>query len=155
MKGFFRSPYKSVLNKYFDAMEDCNAKKYISVTMTDFQKEYAEDHLSDDYDSLEERYEDVLDRMKDAAEDEYGDKVRYSYTVKKAKSLSDSKLKDWRDKYLDRYDDLDKSDVKVTKGYEVKCKVTVKGKDDDDSRTVTYTILKVNGDWVIADQDYD
>lgn len=146
-------PYKKVLNKYFDSMEDVNAKKYISVMYTDFEKEDAEDNLPDKYDSLEERIEDRLDNIKDEAEDEYGDKVRYSYKVKKVKKLKDSKLKDYKKDYKETYD-LDSDEVKVTKGYEVKCKVTVKGKDDKDTNTITYTILKVNGDWVIADIEY-
>lgn len=146
----FGSPYKKALNNFFDAMEDCNGKKYISATMCDFMKEDAEDDLDDDYDSLEEYWDEKLEKWKDDAEEEYGDNLKYSYKVKKAKKLSDSKLKSAQKSYKKRYD-LDSDEVKVTKGYEVKCKVTVKGSDDDDTNTVTYYVLKVNGDWIVED----
>lgn len=147
----FGKPYKKALNKYFDAMEDCNGKKYVAVTMADFMKEEAEDDLPDDYDSLEEYWKDELEETKEYWEDdkELGDNLKYSYKIKKVKKIKDSKLKDAQ-KYWKKTYDLDSDDVKVTKGYEVKCKVTIKGKDDDESDTDTYYVLKVNGDWIVS-----
>ncbi|MBR1763975.1 MAG: zinc ribbon domain-containing protein [Ruminococcus sp.] len=147
----FGKPYKKALNKYFDAMEDCNGKKYISVTMADFMKEKAEDDLDDEYDSLEEEYDAYLEDIKEAAEDDddIGDNPKYSYKIKKVKKVKDSKLKSAQKYYKKRYD-LDSDEVKVTKGYEVKCKVTIKGDEGDDSETTTYYVLKVNGDWIVS-----
>ena len=72
---------------------------------------------------------------------------KLSYSVEKKTKLSDSKLKDIRKDLEDNYD----ADVKVTKGYKVKVEMTIKGDDDDDEDTTTFTVAKVDGDWVLVD----
>ena len=67
--------------------------------------------------------------------------------MKKKTKLSDGKLKDIRKDLEDKYD----ADVEVTKGYKVKVEMKIKGDDDEDENKTTFTVAKVDGDWVIVD----
>ena len=148
----FGSPYKKALNKYFDAMEDCNGKKYISATMCDFMKDAAEDDL-DDYDSLEESYDDYLEEIRDANEEEYGENIKISYKVNEKEELDEDDIESYTSK-LENYTDDKETEIKLTEGYKIKTTFKVKGSEVDsgnDEEKATYIVGKVNGKWVILD----
>ena len=48
--------------------------------------------------------------------------------------------------YEDNYD----SKVKISKGYEVEIKATIKGDDEKETDTTTLSVYKINGDWCIV-----
>lgn len=145
----FGGKYKKPISNMLDGIEKTDAATYMK-SVPKCQLDYIEETYIDDYeqyDSLEEYYEEMLDSSLEYLEEEYGNDVKLSYNVEKKTKLSDSKLKDIRDELEDNYD----ADVKVTKGYKVKVEMTIKGDDDDDEDTTTLTVAKVDGDWVLVD----
>ena len=81
-------------------------------------------------------------------EDTYGDHVKISFKVLDKTKIEKDDLKDVRD---DIEDDYDLDNVKVTDGYEVCVKVTIKGSDEKRTFYRTYDVYKVNGKWSIVD----
>ncbi|WP_164489192.1 zinc ribbon domain-containing protein [Ruminococcus sp. Marseille-P6503] len=145
----FGGKYKKPIANMLDGMEKADAAvfmKSVPKCQLDYLEEtYVEDY--EQYDSVEEYFEESLDTMMEYMEEEYGNDVKLSYSVEKKTKLSDSKLKSIRKDLEDRYD----TDVEVTKGYKVKTEISIKGDDDDDDDTVTFTVAKVDGDWVIVE----
>lgn len=88
------------------------------------------DNLEDEVDYLEDILEDA-DEIEDMADDTDVSKSQFKAVLK-------ANLK-----YVQAYEDL-----KVTAGYEVKGKFIVKaGKDEFDTETVEFRVVKINGDW--------
>ena len=139
--------WQKPIDRRFKAMNKCDGSLYAK-TFADAYNDYVDEHYvsdDDDYDSIEEYYEEQLNDIKDYAEDEYGDNVKYKVKVLKKKELKKSDLKDVEDRYEDYYDES----VDVSKGYKVKLKITVKGKDDDDTDNTWMNVYKIDGKWVL------
>ncbi|MCR5209375.1 MAG: zinc-ribbon domain-containing protein [Lachnospiraceae bacterium] len=84
--------------------------------------------------------------------DDYEDSDYYDDYVEFLEDTYDADLGKNPEKKLceickDHIDGLEKA--KVQDGYEVDLKLTIKGKDDDDTDSHTMTVLKVNGKWFI------
>jgi len=122
------------------ALVDFNAKKVI-----EYLPEYAFE--DEDKDDAEEEFQEILDEAKEELEDEFDD---YKVTIETKKSKEITKKSDKNDIFDSIelfYDDFEEDDVK--KVYEVKIKITLEADDEKESDTVTLTMGKVNGDWVI------
>ena len=103
----------------------------------DVMKEDLEDYITDD----------KLDDMKEDLEDEYGKNIKISYKILDKEKIDKDDLKEVQEDLEDEYEDAKKNKVNVTDGYKLSVKLTIKGKDDKDSDTVTMKIYKIGGKW--------
>ena len=117
--------YKTIPDCILDSdnLEDMNKKEII---------EELDDVLKDDLDSLE---------------DYCGDDVKISYKILDKEKIDKDDLKDIEEELED---DLD-CKVKVSKGYEVTIKTTIKGDDEKKSNSSTINVYKIDGEWVLLD----
>lgn len=104
------------------------------------------DEESDDYEYNKEQYEKVFIKIADALEEEYGDNFKIKYKIVKKEKIKKDDLKQV-EKLCNKL--ADKDDIKVTAGYKVKMKWTIKGKEKTDSETNTMYVYKVDGKWSI------
>lgn len=96
----------------------------------DYLDDYYDDYLEDEVDYLEDILDDA-DEMEDLADEADISKSQFKAVLK-------ANLK-----YIKAYEEL-----KVTAGYEVKGKFVVKsGKDEFDTETIEFRVVKINGDW--------
>ena len=133
---------KEAFEEAYDGIEDEFGKNWkVSVEWKKNKKISDKDikKLQDNYDSLiktlekadlddEDTWEDISDML----DDEYDSELNTAKAAKMGENLL---------KKLDKFE--------ITEGYEVKVKVTIKGKDDDDSTTMEANIVKANGKWFI------
>lgn len=145
--------YKKPIGNFLKAIEEKDPKAYVK-TIPDFEYDYYKKKLkdSDKYDKPEDLFEEQLEKSLEELEDDYGKKIKLSYKVVDKEKLDDDDLKDIKKIFKENYDE---KSVDVSKGYEVDVEVKVKGKDDKDEEDVTFTVVKVNGDWVIYEVDGD
>ncbi len=148
LRAVTAKPYKKVVNKFISAMQHEDGEKMLKL----FPKEFVDkaiENLDDDSDKddLVDEMEDALETVNDSAEEKYGDKIKYK--VEKYKDVE--KLD--KDELEELNDDLEDIGMerKVKKAYKVEVKVQVKGKDDKDSDSITFTIGKVGGKWYMLD----
>jgi hypothetical protein len=140
--------YKDPVDDYIKAITKTDGNA-MSECLPDAVNEYVEDEVMDSkYDSVDEYYEDILEDMLDVYELKYGDNVKMSYKITKKKEIKDSDLEDVEDSINDNYD----ADVKVTKGYKLKVKMTIKGEDDDDDSSDWISVYKIDGKWCFSDR---
>lgn len=127
--------YKKPIKNYFTGLQKCNSKTYIKA-FPEFMK-----------DDLEEKYtNEKLEDMKEDDEDKYGDKVKYSYKIIDKTKLTKDEIKDSKKVLEKLYDD---EKIKLTDGYKVCVKVTVKGSDKKTTSYETFVVYKLNGKWCI------
>lgn len=128
--SIFGNGYKKPIDNYFKGMEKGNAETYLKAfpEFMDMDKNIDEDYM-----------EEMLDNL----EDEYGEKIKVSYKITKKEKIKKDDLENVA-KYIDeKYDE----DVKVSAGYEVKVKATIKGKDDEDTDSQKMYVYKIDGKW--------
>ncbi len=141
-----KKPYEKPIGYLFTAIEKCDGKT-LEKAFPDYMNELAEDNMDDDkYDTVSEYYEDVmLESLHDELEDDYGKNLKISYKFVKSKEMKKADLNDLEDKIENYYDE----NVDVQKGYKVKIKAKIKGKDDDKTDTTWIDVYKVDGKWCI------
>lgn len=128
--SIFGKGWKKPIDNYFKGMEKGKVETYL--------KAYPE--FMDMDENIDEEYmEDMLDEF----EDEYGEKIKISYEVTKKEKIEKDDLKDVQEYIKERYEE----DVKVSKGYELKVKATIKGKDDEDTDSQKMYVYKIDGKW--------
>ena len=128
--SIFGGGYKKPIDNYFKGMQKGNAETYLKAfpEFMDMDKNVDEDYMED---------------MLDSFEDEYGEKIKISYKITKKEKIKKADLEDVQ-KYIEkRYEE----DVKVSAGYEIKVKATIKGKDDEDTDTQKMYVYKIDGKW--------
>lgn len=128
VSGFYKAPLK----KYYKGLNKCDADSY-AAAFPDFMK--IGDSITDSK---------LKDQKKDE-EKEYGDNVKYSYKILKKTKIEKKDLENVQDYIKTRY----KESVKVTKGFKVKVKESIKGKDDYDYATSTKYVYKIDGKWYL------
>lgn len=128
--------YKTPIKNYFNGMEKQNAKTYIKA-FPSFMKEDLEDEYDDD----------AMEKMMSYYEKKYGDHIKISYKVLDKTKLDKDELKDVKEDLEDKYDD---EKIKVTDGYEVCIKATIKGSDEKDIDYTSMKVYKINGKWCIV-----
>lgn len=129
--------YKKPLKSYFNGIQKTNATTYLKAYPS-----FMKDDIEDYYDK------DRLEKMMDSMEDEYGDKIKITYKVVDKIKMDKDELEDVKDDLEDDYED---EKIKVTAGYTVCVKITVKGSDDSETRFTTFDIYKINGKWCMID----
>ena len=125
--------YKKPLDNYFKGIQKTNAKTYLKA-----YPDFAKDKLEDTYDN------DYLEKMVSGFEKKYGDKVKISYKVLDKTKIEKDDLKDVKESLEKKYKD---EKIKVTEGYEVAVKITVKGSDKKDVTYTSFNVYKINGKW--------
>lgn len=125
--------YKAPIKNYFNGMQKQNSKIYVKA-YPDFMK----DKMSDKYD------DDYMEKMMKSYEKKYGDKIKISFKVLDKTKIDKDDLKDVKESLDNKYSD---EKIKVTDGYEVCVKATIKGSDDKDVDYTTMKVYKINGKW--------
>ena len=92
----------------------------------------------------DELIDEKLETMMKAFEKKCGDKIKISYKVLDKTKIEKDELDDVKDDIKDDYED---EKVKVSEGYNVCVKITVKGSDDKKTSYSTFSIYKINGKW--------
>ena len=128
--SIFGKGWKKPIDNYFKGMQKGDLKTY-----TKAYPDFYNDKMDLDDDDMED--------MKDALEDEYGEKIKITYKITKNEKIKKDDLKKVQE-YIEKvYDE----DVKVSAGKELKVKSTFKGKDDSDTDTNKMYVYKINGKW--------
>lgn len=130
--------YKKPIDNFIKGMEKGNAKTMMKAFPA-VMKEDLEDYITDER----------LDDMKESLEDEYGKNIKITYKILDKEKIDKDDLKEVQEDLEDQYPDAKKSKVKVTAGYKLSVKMTIKGKDDKESDTVTMKVYKIGGKWCI------
>ena len=130
--------YKAPIKKYFKGLNKCDADSYVAA-YPDFLKK--SDSIKDST---------LKDRKKNL-EKTYGDNVKYQYKILKKTKIEKKDLEKVQDYVNDKY----KEKVKITKGFKVKTKQTIKGKDDYDYATDDIYVYKIDGKWYVLDIEPD
>ena len=125
--------YKKPVKYYFTGMEKSSSKTYLK-QFPSFMKEDLEDTYDDE----------ALEKMMDSFEKKYGDKIKITYKVLDKTKIEKDDLDDVKDKLENKYDD---EKIKVTDGYEVCVKATIKGSDEKDTSYTSFDVYKINGKW--------
>lgn len=134
----FGSSYKKPIDYMFKGLEKANSKTFIKA----FPK-VMKDNIEDKYD------DDELNDLMETFEKEVGEKVKITYKILDKEKIDKDDLEDVQDSLEDTYDDAKKSEIKVTAGYKVTVKITVKGKDDKESNSTTIYVYKIGGKWCL------
>jgi len=155
--------YGKVASKYYKALDQI----YIIANYDDDEEDY--------WDDVNERYERVYEEF----DRKFGDDWKVTIEIRDAEQFSNSEIKsaqrsyeNWvenkidnvkslKDNYIydvdaDYFKDLKSSlekieDYQVTDGYTLKCKIYIEGEDGDDEEKENFTVIKINGTWVLVD----
>lgn len=122
--------WKKPIDNYFKGMEKANAKTYLKA-FPEFMD--MDDTVDDDY----------MEDMKDSFEEEYGEKIKISYKITKKEKIKKGDLENVKKYIKKKYEE----DVKVSAGYEVKVKATIKGKEGEDTDSQKMYVYKIDGKW--------
>ena len=136
--------YKQPVDNMIKAIETGKGQ-YLYKTMPDFLIEYRYDDekKSEIIDDLDDSLEYVVEML----EDEYGDDIKVSYKIKDKEKIDKDDLEDLEDDIKDTYDEK----VKVSKGYELKIEMKIKGDDDKEKDTTKIKVYKIDGNWCLMD----
>lgn len=112
--------------------------------------EWDKDDLEDVRENIIDSFDERNDDNRDDFEDEYGEDWSIDVEITKTKELKNSDLKDYEE-ILEEYYDIE---VDIEEGYTVKVKITIEGEDGDDKERGEFTVLKINGKWVLTNALY-
>lgn len=144
--GNANTGYKKPIANVFKAIEKTDGKA-LEDALPEYIVDNVDDDLPDDYDKVSEYYEEeILEDVLDSLEDDYGENVKIKFKVIKKKDIKKSDLNDLEDLAEELYDEK----IDVQKGYEVKIKATIKGKEDKDTENMWFNVYKIDGKWCIA-----
>ena len=140
----FSGGYKQPVDNMIKAIETGKGK-YLYKTMPDFliAYRYDDEKKSEIIDDLDDSLEYVVEML----EDEYGDDIKVSYKIKDKEKIDKDDLEDLEDDIKDTYDEK----VKVSKGYELKIEMKIKGDDDKEKDTTKIKVYKIDGNWCLMD----
>lgn len=133
----FGGGYKKAIDNYIDAMYYGDYSAY-KATMP---KEVLED-LDISKDDFKEEFESIKDEL----EEEYGKDYDVSYDIIEEEKYNEDDLDDLRDRLKNYYGISKRS---VTAAYDVEIELTIDGSEDEDTKELDFTIVKIDGDWYI------
>ena len=130
--------YETAMQCYFEGIEKGDYKTYKKA-------------FPSFYDSYENNKE-YLTRFHDSFVDEYGDDFTIKYEIIDKEELDKKEL----EKVQEVIDDLYDEEVKVTNGYELEIKITVKGSEGKDKTNANFKVYEIDGSWyyMYIDEDY-
>ena len=130
--------YKKPIDNMLNGIQKTNVKTFLKA-FPDVMKEDLEDYIE----------KDDLEDLMDEFEDEVGKNPKITYKILDKEKIDKDDLEDIQDDLEDEYEDAKKSKIKVTAGYKLTVKLTVKGKDDSQSNTTTINVYKIGGKWCV------
>lgn len=145
--------YKKALNNYFDYTFKTNVKKVESLAPKKYWEYCKESGLIDvnDKDEVNECNEEYLEKLKEELEEEYGEKIKYSYKVTKEKDLSTKKLNDIAETLKEKYN-IPKKSIKAAKEIDIDYKLS--GKDDtEEDEWDSIIVVKIDSKWYVYEAD--
>lgn len=125
--------YKKPIDNYFKGIQKESSKVFVKA-YPPFMKE----KIEKDYDDSR------LSKMVTSYEKEYGDNIKISYKVLDKTKMDKEDIKKVQENLQDSYKD---QKIKVTDGYKVCVKGTIKGKEDKETDYSTMKVYKINGGW--------
>lgn len=128
--------YKKPIDNMIKGMQNCNAKTYLKAYPEVMREDY-EDYVTNK----------SLRSMLESFEDDYGKNIKISYKILDKEKIEKKDLTKVQEDLEDEYPDAKKNKIKVTAGYKLTVKMTIKGKDDKDTDTTTIKVYKVGGKW--------
>lgn len=137
--------YKSALNNFIDLMNG-DAKKIEKVMPKEYW-DYMDEEHGKEVDDLIEEFEDNYDDMLDDLKDEFGRKIKYSYTIEEATKVDKDDVEEMAEALADQYEFIDADDVKGA--YEVEMELTIEGTKDDDSEDMEVMCVKIGSGWYL------
>ncbi|MDE6034676.1 MAG: hypothetical protein K2G36_02035 [Ruminococcus sp.] len=141
--------YKKTVKDYIKAMNKCDTKKLLSVTMPESKLKEIKKQTKDsvvDWDALLDKVDDALEDSLENLEDDYGKNVRYSIKITNKEKVKGDELDEIQEEYEEIYD------AEIKKAYLLDAEVTVKGKKDEKTNDTSFYVVKVKGDnWKIYD----
>lgn len=129
--------YTEVLDKYFKSIEKKDPEMCIDAYADVYEEEYS--HIDEAY----------MEYVLKTLEAEYGDNIKISYEVSKEEEIDKDGLKAIQN-YIKSYFD---KETKVTAGYKLELKISIKGDDDKKSTTDTFYVYEIDGKWGIMDKN--
>lgn len=192
----YRNKQSTDLKKYFYHFSGNELTGQLMYDTMELYSDLELEDYDEDEDSLEDTLTDHLEEYYDQISDIYGDDWEITYNVKRVKEIRESKLEDYEDnleeladsledsiddledndslsdddikkitKFLEKWSDKI-SDAKVTKGYRITVRMTLKGDEKKKSETAEIIVLKAGGKWVtdnslvsllsdLTEQDFD
>ena len=127
--------YKKPIDYMFTGMEKASSKTFLKA----FPK------------VMQDKFDDeAMDDLKESLEKEYGDKIKITYKILDKEKIDKDDLEEIQDALEKKYDDAKKGETKVTAGYKLTVKATIKGKDDKDSNSTTINVYKIGGKWCLS-----
>lgn len=144
LKALFGASYIDPVDNLCKCMETGKGKYlYKCVPAFLIEDEYDDMKKSEIIDELDESAEDMLESL----EKTFGDDIKVKYKVKKKEKIDSDDIDELEDDLKDEYDKR----IKISKGYELKVKLTIKGDDRDSSNTQTLKVYKISGKWYFLD----
>lgn len=133
---------EKVVDKALSAVyEDFDAEALIDCMHEDIIDEMCE-QADMDKDEIVEKMQDMLDEMKDAAED---DEITVEWEITEVDDMKKSELKDIQELYEDEFD------LEVTDGKVVEVELTVyEDGDEEDDSDMELEVVKIDGEWYPA-----
>ena len=143
--------YKKPVNDYIKAVNKCDTKKLLSVTVPESKMKELKKEVKDsiiDWDALLDKMDDALEEAMEELEDDYGKNVKFSVKISDKEKVKGDDLDELQEEYEDTFD------VEIKKAYKINAEITTKGKDDKKSKDTSFYVVKVKGDdWKIYDFD--
>lgn len=150
--ALFSGGYKSALDNFFEGIEDGDVSALMDA-MPECEIEYLENSLKeyDIYDSVKDYFEATFSVLLKGMESEFGDDISISYDIINKEELSDKQLKSIQN---DLRSSFNAKDTEVTKGYNVKMNVKIKGDNKTEKETISLKVAKVDGDWCLVENNF-
>lgn len=123
--------YETPIEYYFRGIE----KRNYSTTMKAFPKKYKGTFTEVEFNNFV-----------DSLEEEYGT-YTFDFKITYKNDLSQSKIDEYNEYFQEKYN----SDIKVTEGYEMRAKLTIKGSKKDDEEDISLDVAKIGDEWYILD----
>ncbi len=154
--GIKNNSYEKPVEYYYEAQEDGSGKKFEKAIGKDIvksiDKQFKDGKVykeSDEIDNVHDFFDLVVEEQHDELVDEYGKNIKIKYDIIDKDKLSKKELESLSKQIKSSFD----IDKKIKKGYELKVETTIKGKDDKDTETEKFMVIKMGGDWSVYSEE--
>lgn len=140
--------YKGAVKAYMKSNTEGGYDNYVDTLPDIIHEAIIESEYDGDEDEMEEDYDDEWKQISGLIAD-------IDYDILDAEKFDKDQLDGLEESLQDKYEEYVDDDIKVSKAYEVKVKITAELKTDDDNKKSSkqYLIVaKVNGDWGVVDE---
>ncbi len=141
----FSGGYKGVVKDYMKYYAKGDYDSFVEATPNIIYDAILESEYNGDEDDMEDDMENNWDTISSYIKD-------IDYEISDAEKFSSDQLDDLEDSLQDEYEDYVDKNIKVSKAYEVKVRITtkIKGSDTKNKDKAYLIVAKVNGDWGVV-----